>query len=231
MREEYLHESKDYRGMTIKVYHDTDPVDSPRDWDNLGTIYSNHRNYDFDGHSIDELLDEYGRFDAKYINENYIWLQVSAYEHSGLTIWVGDYHNHFDAKWDCGTFGIIAVSKEQVRKEYGWKLITKERRKTIEKRLTAEIETLDKYLTGEVYGFITVEKDEDGNEDEIDSCWGFYELDYLYEEAKSTIDNFIERREREKRKYFSKVLAKHIAIRKAQIKHHAPLYARRAFEL
>lgn len=230
MRDEmYLHESKDYRGMTIKVYADTNP-ECPRDWDNLGTIYSNHRNYDFDGHSIDKLLDEYGRFDAKYINENYIWLQVSAYEHSGITIWVGDYHNHFDAQWDCGTFGIIAVSKAKVRKEFGWKLITKERRAKIVEYLTNEVKTLDQYLTGEVYGFVTVETDEDGDELEVDSCWGYYDLEHLYEEAQSSIDCTLENRERRAKEAFRNSLTKHLAKRKGQIRNHAPLYTRVAFE-
>lgn len=40
----YEKESIDYKGMTIKVCYDENP-ESPREWDNLGTIYSNHRDY------------------------------------------------------------------------------------------------------------------------------------------------------------------------------------------
>ena len=38
----------EYRGYNINVKYDFDPQ-SPREWDNLGVIYSNHRNYSPDG--------------------------------------------------------------------------------------------------------------------------------------------------------------------------------------
>ena len=49
-------------------------------------------------------------------------------------------------------FGIIAVPLDKVRREYGWKNITVERRKRIEEYLQGEIKTLDDYYTGEVSG-------------------------------------------------------------------------------
>lgn len=238
MSELYLRETKEYKGMTINVYFDSDP-ECPRDWDNLGTIYTNHRDYDFDNAKVDDLWRDFEyevdrefatREDEckafwKWMDEKYIWLQVSAYQHSGITIWVGDYHNHYDAQWDCGTFGIIAVSKEKVREEYGWKHITKERRAKIVECLTNEVKTLDRYFTGEVYGFRT--EDEEG--DEFDSYWGYYDLEQLYDEAKDIIDHHIQRREERAKESFRKALAEHLQLRKAQIRHHAPLYVRKAF--
>lgn len=211
----YEKESIDYKGMTIKVCYDEN-ADSPREWDNLGTIYSNNRNYNLDNHDIDELLDEDGELNEKELSKYFIWLPVYAYEHSGITVSTGHGYPYND-RWDSGLFGIIAVSKERVRKEYGWKKITEERRKRIEKYLDGEIEVLDMYFTGEVYGFVS--EDEDG--EQIDSCWGFYGdegIKEAIEEAKSVIDCELRRR-----------LSSHLAKRKAQIKSHAPFYARTAF--
>ena len=57
------------------------------------------------------------------------------------------------------------------------------------RRLRGEVEAFDQYLRGDVYGVIVqrVKRDEDGDEvdtEELDSCWGFYGLDYAREEAK-----------------------------------------------
>ena len=211
----YEKESIDYKGMTIKVCYDENP-DSPREWDNLGTIYSNHRDYNLDKHKIDELMEEDGHLHTDELDKHFIWLPVYAYIHSGITVSTGHGYPYND-RWDSGLFGIIAVSKERVRKEYGWKKITDERRKKIEGYLKGEIETLDDYFTGNVYGYLA--EDADGNL--VGSCHGFYGdegLKSAIEYAKDDIDCELRRR-----------LSSHLAKRKAQIKSHAPFYARTAF--
>ena len=71
------------------------------------------------------------------------------------------------ARW---FFGIIAVSLDKVREEYGWKHVTAERRKKIESYLEGEIETLDNYYTGEVFGFEITPSSDD--REVLDSCRG-----------------------------------------------------------
>ena len=79
-------------------------------------------------------------------------------------------------------FGIIAVSLERIRKEFDWKHVTKTRRKRIEAYLQGEIEELDNYYTGSVYGYeITLEDDDT---EVVDSCWGFYGDDAMKEMIK-----------------------------------------------
>ena len=222
----YLREQIDYKGMSIKIYYDEN-ADSPREWDNLGTIYSNHRDYNLDNHKIDELLEEDGRLHTDELDKYFIWLPVYAYEHSGITVSTGHGYPYND-RWDSGLFGIIAVSKERVRKEYGWKNITKERRQQIEGHLRNEIKDLDTWFTGQVFGFVA----EDENESHLDSCWGYYGNDGIkeaIEEAKAAIDCELDERAKAERKAFIAALASHVSKRKEQIKHHAPLYARTAF--
>lgn len=218
--------SIEYKGMTIQICYDGD-AESPRKWDNVGTIYSNHRDYNPDGHKIDEIENEEGELVSEELDRRFIWLSVYYYEHSGLTVSTKRNYPYND-RWDSGLFGIIAVEKERLRKEYGWKAITKERREQILRSLEGEIETFDSYCRGEVYGFVV--EDEEG--EEIDDCGGYYGddgMDYAIFEAKGSVDCELERRKREERIAMMDALKKHIAKRKKEIKHHAPLYARAAF--
>ena len=122
MLSDYLYKTEEYRGYTINVYYDTDSQ-SPREWDNLGTIYSNSRSYDPDKHSIDEILNDEGTGLSDEFKKNYIWLKIRGYEHSGLTISCEGGYPYNDP-WDSGLFGIIAVSKADAIKEYGKKKLS-----------------------------------------------------------------------------------------------------------
>ena len=186
------YKTEEYRGYKINIYYDCD-AQSPREWDNLGTIYSNSRSYNPDGHSIDEILNDEETGLSQDFKENYIWLKIRGYEHSGLTISVSGGYPYNDP-WDSGLFGIIAVSKEKAIKEFGKKICTKKVRERALNCLRGEVETLDQYYTGDVYGFQT--ENEEG--DEIDSCWGFFGDDgvkEIIEEQKSVIDSDILKRE------------------------------------
>jgi hypothetical protein len=74
---------------------------------------------------------------------------------------------------------VIVVDKKAAKKE--WATNTKAR---AEKWLDGEIANLDTYCRGEIYGYEVL--DADGNE--IDSCWGFYDLDECIAEAKGYAD-------------------------------------------
>ena len=176
-----------YNGKTINIYRDVD-AESPREWDNLGTIYSNHQHYSPDGKSIDELIesvtDDYQNvipFDK--LSEKYIWKKVWAYIHSGITVKAAD-SNPFSCPWDSGLFAIIAVDKEKVRKEYSAKRITKALREKVENVLAGEIQDLNDFYEGNIVMF-TIENE---TGDVADSCGGFYDIDEAIEEAKSWVD-------------------------------------------
>lgn len=191
----------DYKNYNIRIEQDTDPM-SPRDWDNLGTMFFLHVRY---------ALGDKHKLSASKIQEiasdpDYIVLPVYIYDHSGITI--STYP--FSCPWDSGQLGIIAVSKEKVRKEYSWKVITKSRIKKIETYLRNEVATYDQYLRGDVYGFI-IEKDGE----QIDSCWGFYGHEYCLDEAKSIVDHTIKAE-----------LKKRLNKLKTYIKNRVPIYAR-----
>ena len=70
-------------------------------------------------------------------------------------------------------------------REQKWVRITSERLAMVEGWLKGEVETYDQYLTGQVYGFTISE--EEGDEDELDSCWGFYGLEHTTSEMESSM--------------------------------------------
>lgn len=193
-----LYEQIEYKGHSINIYYDSSP-ESPREWDNLGTFYTTHRRYrpekEFDEHfRREEVFDRYGDFSDSF-EKKYIALKIYLYDHSGLTV----SSEPFSCPWDSGLFGIVAVSIEKVKKEFGWKVLTATRRKKIEGYLQGEIDTYNHYLCGEVYGFrITPTGDKDNV---LESCWGYYGksgLEQLEEECRNTIDYLIaEQKEQE----------------------------------
>ena len=162
MNEPY--ETIDKENVVIKIYPDSDLMESPREWDNLGTMVCSHSRYNLgdeqivNGYVSDESWD------------NFIVLPLYLYDHSGISMSTGRNYP-FNCPWDSGQVGYIYVSRDKVRKEYEWKYITKKRENQIKEYLNNEVKTYDQYLTGDVYGYnVECEK----CEEVLDSCWGFY---------------------------------------------------------
>ena len=175
----------EHRGHVINVFYD-EAAESPRTWDNLGTMYTAHRRYcpekELSDHfDIDDVFRSRWEFRNQFLRE-YIALPVYLYDHSGQTVST----TPFACQWDSGLFGIIAVPVAEVKKEYGWKLLTAKRRETIEERLRAEVKTYDDFLRGDVYGFEITR-----NDTLVESCRGFYgdeAINALIADCKLQID-------------------------------------------
>lgn len=184
-------ETIEYKGYTIKVWRD-ELVGSPREeWDNLGTMAIFSRDLSGDKHEYSlEFIQEV--FEGKH-DDRFIWLPLRMYSHSGVGLSTSASYYPFNCPWDSGWCGVILVDKDKVRREYGWKLITKKRQRTIEDYLRNEVATYDQYLQGDVYYF---EVEDDFSQ--IDGCGGFYGFDYAVQEAKSMVDWHI-KAERERR--------------------------------
>ena len=172
----------------IKLVHDHD-AESPREWDNLGSMVCAHRRYrlgDENGaakaleviykHLSDKQLGQID-FNANHIPDveralemtgQAIMLPLYLYDHSGITMKTSP----FSCRWDSGKVGFIFVSKDKARSELGWKHLTKPRIEKLETYLDGEVESYDQYLTGNVWGYQVIEDDE-----VVDSCWGFFGSD------------------------------------------------------
>lgn len=177
-----MEQSIEYRGHVIKIMQD-DSSESPRGWDNVGTMVCWHRRYTLgDKHNFKTP----GDFMDWWKTQEGVLMPLYLYDHSGITISTAP----FSCPWDSGQIGYIYATKETINKEYGKGPAAY---KKTREYLTGEVKTYDDYLTGNVYGFTI----EGPNCD--DSCWGYYHdekgLDYLIEECKASIDHAINRAE------------------------------------
>lgn len=181
-------------GHVLMVVADEFP-ESPREWDNLGTMICFHRNY--------KLGDEHNFSnpdDCKDFLENEdigVILPLFLYDHGGITMSV----KPFSCQWDSGQVGWIYVTKEDIKKEFGD--LSPETLSKVTNYLCGEVKVYDQFIQGDVYGFKLLSPHECGCDyctcdgEEVDSCWGFYGhdvkengiLDYLDKKYREEILN------------------------------------------
>ena len=119
----------------------------------------------------DDLIDGITLKDIQKIaNDNLVMLPLYLYDHSGLSMSCVD----FGAPWDSGQVGIIWTTLDRVKAARPGKQKKEEWIRLAKQDMTAEVKLYDKYLQGEVYGYIEEKQTEDGRWEECDSCWGFY---------------------------------------------------------
>ena len=200
---DYIVQSETIGKYLIEIIQDENP-DSPRNWDNLGTMVCFHSRYDLgDKHDYNHQDYEGWEEMRKAItrNENVaVILPLYLYDHSGITMNTSG----FTCKWDSGQVGFIFVSKEAVRKEFNVKRITRTIQDKVSKLLIGEVETYDQYLIGDVYGYRITDTETD---EEKDSCWGFYGQEYCMEEAKGIVGYYMKQDQPEEtEEYYSGLL-------------------------
>jgi len=196
-----MNEIKLKSGRILQVIQDENP-ESPRTWDNLGTMVCWHRNYELgDNHKFDDN-DDFMRTLANAdddseesdqelltkINQTHVILPLYLYDHSGITMNT----EGFSCRFDSGQVGWIFCSLEKATENWpGYKTwedtmpdwhnpgqqITL--REATERCLEGEVKTFDQYITGDVYGFKLIERKDCiycgvNHERELDSCWGFF---------------------------------------------------------
>lgn len=217
---ELLEEYKEY-----KIFAEVDEFpQSPREWDNLGTMACWHRDYllgdeepqkqepahylydvltgVFPDWDIPEQWNENGMGDQEFIEEALAKLKEGAVvfplvllDHSGLWMRVGNSFAEDPGGWDTSRVGFIFVTKEKIEKEFGDSDSTAIAKAVL--ILTEEVNVYSQYLEGDVWGFII----EDENEDHVDSCREYYGHDFegngLLDTARNSVDCEIENREKE----------------------------------
>lgn len=192
-----------YKGCVVEICPDGEISESPNEWgdDNLFLVHY-HRDFEV---KRDEIItqNEVGalitgdleRFDdgngyfkneMKEIKKKYYWFPVDAYIHSGICLSLaGGFHGRLPQgheRFDVSSVGLILASKKEFK--------TKAK---AEKGARGLLDTWNDYLSGNIYGFMT--RDEK-NDYTIDSCCGFYgdyENSGILEEARGSIDHYVEK--------------------------------------
>jgi hypothetical protein len=169
----------------LRVVQDSNG-DSPRNWDNLGTMVCFHNRYDLgDKHSYN--ADDYSGWEEmektilKQEGRGTIILPLYLYDHSGISMRT----SAFSCRWDSGQVGFIVANGKEVLSEFGGKIVTKKLRERIGGILEGEVETYTQYLEGDIYGYVI--EDEEG--EHIDSCYGFYGTDFVTNGMLDYIDH------------------------------------------
>ena len=188
-----------YRGYTIKLESDDDPINPREDYEScFGRMICFHRRYKLgDPHTYGTPYDVVLALTNKHEDElgvnpnddlgdgsayNIVWEPLYLYDHSGITMAV----TPFSCRWDSGQVGIIYVTYDKLRKEFGLAegaAISVEQIAQAEETLKAEVAEYDKYISGQAYRMI-IEK----NGEEIDSCGSLLGSDYAMQYAKEAID-------------------------------------------
>lgn len=192
-----LHEET-YKGYKIELIQDEDAQNPRTEWDNLGTIGHWHRRYNMG--EVDLRKDHDSResiemFIQSIEKKGGVVLPIAILDHSGVTIWVGNKPHWSDPEgWDSGQVGYIWVEAKKIRNKYGVKRVTRKIQERVKAILESEVATFDAYLKGDVVGYVVSRDDE-----EIDSCWGFFpetkdgtfaaRFGYVLDQARSIVDH------------------------------------------
>lgn len=172
-------------GYTITISQDNDPINPRKDYDNAGKMVCWHRRYNLGDEQPTESPDE---FEANVLDkiekDGGVVLPLYLYDHSGITMSTAP----FSCQWDSGQVGWIYMDADTIRKEWGGKSkrLTKAAREKARRCLLGEVETYDKYLTGDVYGYNI-----DFNEDSLDSCWGYIGIESVKESAAEALAYYL----------------------------------------
>lgn len=166
-----------HKKLTVKIYMDEDPI-SPREWDNLGVMVCWHTRYALGDNHTYSTPQEFITETRKNIA---VILPLYLYDHSGLGMATRNTAYPFNDPWDAGQVGYIYVTKDRLRHEYditdGAEIPQAVAEKAL-KMLQGEVKAYDQFLQGDVYGYVL-----EDNKGKVDSCWGFYGLEYAIESA------------------------------------------------
>lgn len=108
-----------------------------------------------------------------------VWMPLYLFDHNGITISTGP----FACPWDSGQVGFVFMTKAQIMSTLApngaTRLGSLLRRRTIE-LMSAEVAEYDQYLTGDIWGYIVADDDE-----QLDSCWGYFGARHCTEEGRA----------------------------------------------
>lgn len=212
-------EKLEYKNCLIEIYQDEFYNEIPTDWEdeNLFLVGWNSREFwteksviepkeaknIFGAYIMHEDFTEYKQ-EAKKALKKYWIFGVDAYIHGGISLSL--HGEGMRCRWDTSDYiGAIFADKKEFKTS-----------KKAEKAARELLNTWNDILSGNVYGFITENK----NGEVIDSCSGFigdFETSGIIDEAKSSIDYYVEQKTK-----------KHLSILKAQIKNRIAIEKRKA---
>jgi len=177
----------------LSVVYDECP-ESPREWDNLGRMLCWHNRYSLgDKHDYKTPQDFY---DSDEYKDIVVKFPLRLYDHSGLSMsTTKDYP--FNDQWDSMQIGYIFVTKEHMAKEYGKDWEANGKLDNATQVLLGQVETYDKYLRGQVFGYILEKVVACDSCHHIDydvehSCFGYYAISDIANDVPDEFKEMVE---------------------------------------
>lgn len=174
----------EHAGLTIEICYD-ESASNPRDeFENMGTIVGwrdrrhrlGDRQVSLECTDPEDIVGELRDDGARLI------LPIYYSEHGPRCVLsVGGPEDLADLD---DSAGLVYVSAEKLRAEYSLKRISARAIRYATTVLHGEIDEYGAYLTGDVFGFVI--KDPVG--EHLDSCWGFYGLNYCEGRANESTE-------------------------------------------
>ncbi len=176
-------------GLTVRILYDEDGPNPRKEFDQAAHMVCFHSRYNLgDDHGLN--IQEARDLADKVRKEGGIELPLYLYDHSGITMST----SRFSCSWDSGQVGFIYMTKDDIRKNWGVKRVTKKLLEQAKDLMVSEVKEYDYHLTGQCYGYIV----ETPEGEQLDSCWGFLgDIDYVIGEAAASAKN-------EAKTYFAK---------------------------
>jgi hypothetical protein len=173
---------QDGHAYRISIYPDGDTPNPLDDWSEMGTILSlNRRHVNFDPDGV-----------AAAIEDDPDAVPLSYFEH-GPCLWAvaGELPLSARCPWDSVSFaGVWIPDTESLAsaKHYGGST----RRHFMRKRARQACEAYTQWCNGDVYGYeveriTTCSCCGEERKESVDSCWGFFGLDYCRSEAEAAL--------------------------------------------
>jgi hypothetical protein len=173
---EFEHDGLHY---LIQVEPYTDAPNPRMDWDHAWTWATTRGAGYSDKEAVS--LDDWEAM-GKAEKAQYLYYPLGLLRHSGDTVYVGaGAHPHDPGGWDSGCMGVAYITKEDAMKEWGsvWKngelvkeakRLSKRARERAFAGLKGEVEEMNMWLCGQVYGILLVCLETE----EQESSWGCY---------------------------------------------------------
>ena len=173
----------------LRLYYDENPCD-PREDYNLSKMVCFHKRYNL-GDDHDFKSDDFDSWDEmeKHITgteDPLIIKPLYLYDHGGITISTSS----FGCQWDSGQVGFVYVRKQDVRDSFSIKRCGQPMKERVDVLLEGEVETYDKYLQGQVYGYEIGKVSEDGHEEGLERCGGYFDEEQCEHDGRVSLEWF-----------------------------------------
>lgn len=171
---------------TVEINSDPDPMNPRTDFDQCSYMICFHKRYDLgDKHNYKfENYDSWDDLEKSLIEEHspIVIKPLYLYDHGCISIAT----SRFSCSWDSGQVGFIIMTAEQAKELFEVSEIDEKVIKRCDNYIEASVKEYDQYLTGDIYGYVIKETETD---EEVTSCWGFYGIDSVKEEANDVANN------------------------------------------